>query len=425
MIGPVVLLIGCGVMGEPYLAAAKRLGYRIALVETERRINVLRQRNADLIVDAEMVANDDVDDDHAWIAPAFALAARVAAQAIVAFAEPHVFAAALLQDSYRLRGAGLRAAVASRDKGVQRLTFLAAGLPQPKFLLVGSLAEVSVDTRGPLPVVIKPLDGTGSEGVELISDHTQWIEALTRRADERLLVEEYVEAPEYSWEALVDEEIVVTTNLTRKVTSGPPDFVEISHEPGYGEVDSALQQAADALGADVLRAIGMQTGVVCLEFRADGSKLYIMEVMVRMPGDHLMEVISRTQGRDWFADVLQLSLGGKLDDGPSRRTHRAAASVYVLSPGRGTIVSLDLSRAERVHGVVRVRSGVDIGDKVEATHSSADRLAAIILDCEDRDALSVAMQEAVASVKVEIEPQSPKVQSSDSTDDGALATGAL
>src|SRR5580704_7834119 len=108
-----LLMVGAGSMGSGYLDAAVRRGLPVALVERERWFDAYRDRVAELFPCAAS------SDEH-WTAAAVDAARRWRPDLVVGFAEPHVLAAAWVQDSGGLPGPGLRAAVATRDKALQR-----------------------------------------------------------------------------------------------------------------------------------------------------------------------------------------------------------------------------------------------------------------------------------------------------------------
>ncbi|SDK21201.1 Biotin carboxylase [Actinopolyspora mzabensis] len=396
-----MVVVGCGVMAEPYLAAADELGLRIGVVETESRLEVLRESHP-CVADGESVPAVLAAQDEAWMAPTHRLVGRMATDGVIAFTEPHVLATAVVQHRNGLPGPGLDAAVVSRNKALQRFEFDRAGLGQPRFRYATALNEVSDWVADNLPVVVKPLSMYGSTGVERIDDWTGWQEAVQRRGNEaELLVEECVEAPEYSWEALVREGEVLLSNLTRKETTGPPYYVETLHEVAHGEVNPALQVSADQLGREVLAVLGMRTGLCCLEFRARTSTdLVIMEVMVRMPGDHLTEVFSRAAGIDLFKTHIQLALGDEPDlrscsyfsDSTAYRPVKQAASLFLVAEHSGRFRSECLEKLADVPGVVRNGIRMHDGAQVQAATSSADRLGYAILETSDRTELRTSIE---------------------------------
>ncbi|MFI2778343.1 ATP-grasp domain-containing protein [Streptomyces sp. ALB3] len=398
-----LVLIGAGVMAEGYLHAAQALGVRVGLVETPARHAELAPRFP-CVVDFEAVEGVAARDE-AWLPPAMALAERLAPDAVMGFAEPHVMATAMLQHRLGVPGPGLDAAVISRNKAMQRGEFRRAGLPQPEHRYPARLSEAAEWALAGLPVIVKPVSLQGSAGVERVDTAQQWEDVVRRRDGEGpLLVEEYVEGPEYSVEALVQDGRVLFTNLTRKETTGAPYFVELFHEAGFGADRPGLRRTAEALCHSVVSALRMRTGIAHLEFRARADDdPVIMEVAVRTPGDHILEIVRRAHGFDVYEACLRLALGEKPSvPSPARGPVRAAGSFFLTAPEAGTMVSLDLSDWAARPGVVRHGARLAPGTAVRPAENSGDRLAYAVLDCGDPAELQRLAAQVRSSARVVI-----------------------
>jgi biotin carboxylase len=379
-----LVLVGAAPMAEGYLNAARQLGLPVGLVETPERARALRARFDDIITDTEHVAPEAAGRDDGWMRPTAALTERLRPDGVLASSEIHVLAASLAQERHRLPGPGLDAAAISRDKSQQRFRFAAAGLTQPAHLKVRRLSEADAWAAAHFPVVVKPLNRAGSDGVERIGGAAEWADAVVRRESEgTLLVEEYVEGQEYSWEGLVQDGRVVFGSLTFKETTGAPHFVELAHLAGHERTDPVLGRAADALGQAVARALRMGSGIMFVEFRTRADELVIMEVAVRAPGDHCMDAISLGYGFDLFAECLKLSTGADPDQAHGRRLERFTGSGFVVADRSGTLASARAAEWSHWPGVAR--HGVDAGpgDPVGPPRSSADRIAWALVDCPE------------------------------------------
>jgi biotin carboxylase len=396
-----LLLVGVGRMGRPYIAAARRLGVRVHAVEAAANAEKVGG-----LVDELTVCRGGADE--LWAQAAHAAVAARRPDGVVGFSEPQVLAAALVQDELGLPGPSLRAAVLSRNKALQRARFAAAGIGQPDYLVTDSLDDDGARDWAAqrLPVVVKPLSSAGSDGVELVADAAAFEQAAWRRAEEgRLLVERAVSGPEFSWEALVQDGKIWLANLTAKETTGPPNFVEVAHRLPAG-LDAQARAAADDLGAAVVDALGMRTGLVHLEFRASPAGPRVMEVAVRTPGDFLMDLLGLAYGVDWFELVVRAALGHELPpppDGPLRYT----ASYLPVAPA-GTVTAVRGLADVLAHpAVVDAGIAVSPGDTVAPARSSIDRVGQVVLAADDRDGRDAALAEVRDRLVVDVRPAAP------------------
>lgn len=371
-----LLMVGAGLMGVSYARAARRLGLRVRLVGTERHARQM----GDL---ADEVVPTAGGPDEVWAQAALAAARERRPDGVLAFSEPHVMAAALVQERYGLPGPSTHAAVLSRNKALQRACFGAVGLPQPEYRVTDDLAGAREWAEARLPVVVKPLSASASFGVELVADESAFDDAVRRRTGRgRLLVETYVHGPEFSWEGLLKDGKLLFGNLTAKETSGAPQFVERGHRPAQ-RLSGPAADTFDQLVPRLVDALGMRTGIVHLEFRLADDGPYVVEVAVRTPGDFIPDVISMAYGFDVYETVVRLAMGLPVGDLPAGAAPRAAASWFpVAEPG---IVSAVEGLADvRAHPAVR--SAVvwaAPGDEIAPLVSSSDRVGCVLLEGDD------------------------------------------
>lgn len=369
-----LLLVGVGFMGQPYLAAARRLGLRAAAVE-----GAARAAHTGTLVDDIRVAPGNHDEQ--WAQAAWAAAAACEPAGVVAFTEANVLGAALLQDRLGVPGPSLHAATISRNKALQRGIFAAAGIRQPEYVMTDGLEAARDWAATRLPVVVKPLSSAGSEGVELVKDSSAFQNAVARRSEAGpLLVETAVGGPEYSWEALVHDGKVWLANTTAKETTEPPYFVEVAHRTGV-QFDAEVTAEVDEFCAAVLACLGMRTGIVHLEFRLAAEGPTLMEIAVRTPGDYLMDLLGLTYGVDWFEMVIRLAMSMPLPEPPAGPVAYAASYLPVAPPG--ILVEVEgMAEIEAHPAFVTAGLWKNPGDVVPTTTWSADRAGYVIVSAE-------------------------------------------
>lgn len=397
-----LLLVGAGKQGLGYLTAASRMRVPVRLIEFPAYVS----RSRPLV---ERVAGVETMLDESWYAGALNVIGEARPAGVVAFSEPHVLPAALLQDNFAVPGPGLHAAVISRDKALQRALFATGGVAQPAHQLRPTLKELTSWAEGRFPVVVKPLAGAGSSGVELVSDATAWAAVVERRgAEGPLLAEEAIDGPEFSAECLVRDGEVLFTNITEKETTGPPYFIEVCHRPGYQFPSASKQEEVKYFIAEVLRMLLMRTGIAHMEFRYGPHGPVLMEVAVRTPGDFLMEIISLTWGFDMFEATIALALGLPVDlPQPGASPLRATASRFLFAPpGRMTAVT-GQPEIEAHPAVARCVLNYQPGDELPPVRSSPDRAGHVLIAGTDPREREAALQLVETTLLIHTEPAKP------------------
>lgn len=394
---PHLLLVGVGDMGRPYLTAIRNLGVKVTAID----LPAGRTRPA---VPADRVVHPADRSDEGWAAAVQLAAADSRFDGVLAFSEPHVLAAAMLADRLGLPGPSLYAAVTSRNKALQRGIFAGAGLPQPDFFIAGPHAPESDLVAWAMehfPVVVKPVDGAGSAGVTHVSTRSHLCTALEGRAGRTILLERALSGQEYSWEGIVRDGKILFGNVTLKETTGPPHFVEVLHR-----VACLDDGTADKLPADVIAAIGMRTGIVHLEFIRTPDGPAIIEVAVRTPGDHIMDLVDLAYGFDPFEILVSLALAQPVPALPDAPSAYAASWFPTHCAGRvRTIRGLEEIRA--CPAVVREALQVQPGDVLREPESSADRLGYVLFQASSWAELDSSISSCRRVFAIETEPTYP------------------
>jgi biotin carboxylase len=364
-----LLLVGAGLMGGGYVTAARRLGLQVVLVDHPDR-----QTEYGPLVDRFHECPDPAD--QAWLSAALDAAESARPDAVLAFSEPQVLAAAWVQHRLGLPGPSLPAAQASRDKAIQRVLLRRAGVGQPDFHIATAPAAALDWARSRYPVVVKQLRGAGSTGVRLARHERELQPLLTAGwAAETMLVEEYVDAPEYSVEALVQEGRVRFSNVTAKQTSGPPEFVELGHQVPAPLPAPERAALAETLAAAVT-ALGVDTALVHLELRWDRGRARVMETALRTPGDYLVDLLCLAYQHDFYESMVRLALGEPVEV-PASAVAEAAVGFLTAPPGVLRCVH-GAEAAGKLPGVVKVDLERGPGDRVPDLRSSEDRIGCII-----------------------------------------------
>ncbi|MEU6788773.1 ATP-grasp domain-containing protein [Nonomuraea angiospora] len=275
-----------------------------------------------------------------------------------------------------------------RDKGLVRLALAAAGVPQPRFAVAHAPADVdaAMATAGP-PCVVKPVDDSGSRLVRWCGTreevHEQARRVLGVRTNVRgqpaataVLLEEFVDAPEYSVEMFGRSGEHVRVGVTRKTVTEGPHFVETRHvfpaplAPGEQE---ELTGAAE----HALRVLGLAHGPAHLELRLDAGRARMIEVNPRLAGGLIPELVLLATGVDLLREQLNAASGRPVDLRPTRSAYAGVA--FLLAPGPGTLRGVHgVCEAAALDGVERVTVTARPGQEVRPATSAYDRLGSVI-----------------------------------------------
>lgn len=297
-----------------------------------------------------------------------------------------------------------------RDKSAQRARLGEAGLPGPRFASArtpGDAVAAAIDIG--LPVVIKPVAGSGSIGVRLCTtgsevraaaghiletDHRE----LALPPQDSVLVEEYLDGPEYSVEVLGTRVV----GITRKHLGPEPYFVETGHDfpaPLAEPERAALAEAALA----ALRALGLGHGPAHVELRLTAHGPRVVEVNPRLAGGMIPRLVQEAIGVDMILQTVAAAAGGAAPSGPSRSGAAAIRFLVPQTAGRLAWVG-GAEEARRLPGVVDVVLNCQVGQDVVPGRSFRDRLGFVIASAGEAAAAAARAIAARDALTVQIAP---------------------
>jgi hypothetical protein len=235
-----------------------------------------------------------------------ATSARVAAHEpafVVVGAEPGVPLADALSERLGLPSNGSDQSAARRDKNAMNEALRGAGLRTAEALKTGDPGEAVAwaATRGGAPVVVKPLDSAGTDGVSIARDPAAIEAAFAANlgrpnalhgANEQLLVQELLEGTQLfvnsvSWEGVHHVSEVWRDNKLRRGANFIYDYEELL--PRHGEQQDQVVPYVEG----VLDALGIRFGPAHTEVMLTASGPVLVESGARMHGSVPDEIVDR------------------------------------------------------------------------------------------------------------------------------------
>ena len=218
------------------------------------------------------------------------------------------------------------------NKYLMRRCFMEHGVPSPRFCLTeGNIPE---DVRFfNYPVIVKPTDRSGSRGVEKVDNENDLQMAIDRACNEsfqkKAVVEEYVEGREISVESISYKGRHYILQITDKVTTGAPFFVELEHHQPSSLPDDIKGRVREIV-LTALGALHIQYGASHSELKiTDDGDIRVIEIGARMGGDFIgSNLVQLSTGYDFLRGVIEVALG---DFNEPVLAENSYSGVYFLS----------------------------------------------------------------------------------------------
>ena len=218
------------------------------------------------------------------------------------------------------------------NKYLMRQCFMENGVPSPKFTLVKADGDYDNIRGFEFPLIVKPTDRSGSKGVEKVLDPVQ-LETAVKRAQEvsfkkEAIIEEFVTGREISVESISFEGKHYILQITDKVTTGAPYFVELEHhQPSSLPAD--IQERVKTIVLKALDALNIKYGASHSELKiTENGDIKVIEIGARMGGDFIgSDLVKLSTGYDFLKGVIEVALG---DFEEPKLTEQKYSGVYFL-----------------------------------------------------------------------------------------------
>ena len=304
-----------------------------------------------------------------------------------------------------LIGISYDTAVKSTDKGEMIKAFAAAGVEHPWYYIFESpeAAEPLLD-KITYPCITKPTDNSGSRGVMLVNSREELFEAIRYSSENGrhggVICEEFMRGREVSVEVIVYRGVPHVLQVTDKLTTGAPHFVEMGHSQPSALGEQNLAAIKD-LASRAVRSVGIENGPAHVEIMLTEQGPKMVELGARMGGDCITtHLVPLSTGVDMVKATMDICLGlvpdleKKLDCG---------SAIRFFNVPHGTISAISgVDCATSDQRIKEISFTKSVGDVVGEIGSSTDRAGFVIAQAADAKEAIDACQAALEAVKIEI-----------------------
>lgn len=267
------------------------------------------------------------------------------------------------------------------NKYLMRQCFMENGVPSPKFCLTNGEVPMAISTFR-FPIIVKPTDRSGSRGVEKVEKQEDLQEAITRACNEsfqkKAVIEEFVEGREISVESISYKGKHHILQITDKVTTGSPFFVELEHHQPSSLPENVKQRVREIV-LSALDALHIKYGASHAELKiTEDGDIRVIEIGARMGGDFIgSDLVRLSTGYDFLKGVIDVAFG---DFEEPQLTQSKFSGVYFLCKETDEILPI-IQNSEKYPEIVRAEVTDPVLRRIE---QSADRSGYMIYQSDKR-----------------------------------------
>ena len=392
-----LLVLAAGILQVPVIKKAKEMGVYVVAADGDE--NAVGLKLADKAIVVNITSEEDM--------------LRVAREeqvdgVIHPCSEVSMNVMGRINDELGLAGITREQAIRATNKHLMREAFEKYGAPSPKSMCFTDV-EVAwgafcTDFTG--ACILKPSRNSGSRGIAKISADIKMDEfarlfeiSKNESRDKSVMLEQFVEGPEFSIEIIVWNGEVNVLTVTDKKTTEAPHFVELGHNQPSCRTAEEVETLKVAAVAGV-KALGVNNCACHAEAKLMDGKAYLMEIGARLGGDFIStELTHLSTGIDMVAAAVDVALG--IEPDLSVKEEPKGACIRYFCPKPGKLVSISNLEALDDPRVYEKKIYVQVGDMIPEVTSSLCRSGHVIVTEETPQKAIALAEKLITDVTME------------------------
>ena len=291
---------------------------------------------------------------------------------------------AVIASKFNLPGPSIINAQISVNKYLQRNKCKDQNINHPEFELIHSIEQVySFSKKNNYPIIIKPIDNRGSQGVVKINTHQEvehaFYESLKYSISGLMIVEDFISGQEVTVDGYCFSEGPRSLALATKGKIN--NALQVSFDIKYpGDLDIVLTKKILRNNEDVIKKLGYNFGMTHAEYIIDDKEdIYLVEAANRGGGCFTSEIIvPNNSGVDLVTKLINDSIPNVNINERVFEKKEVLLKFLNFKPGVvKNITGLDILNTSP--DVLSYRIPIVKGDKISMTTSDANRHGFVIV----------------------------------------------
>lgn len=302
-----LLIIGGGEMQVPIIKKAKELN--LFCIVTDFDDNAPGFKFADIGLNVSTLD----------FSKTLEIAQKYEINGVVTTSDLPVRTLAFVTENMGLKGLSTYSAELCTNKYAQRQAMLMGSVYVPMHFLFNTMEEIELSKKGfVFPLIVKPIDSSASRGVTKVENFNELLEAskyaFQFSKGNKIIIEEYIEGPEYSVESLTQNGETNVIAITQKSTIGSNEkyFVESRHI-----IPADLDNNNENIIVDYIKKIvglfKIDNSATHAELKLSTKGPVLIEIGARLGGDYITsDLVPLSTGVDMLDNVIKIALNQQI-----------------------------------------------------------------------------------------------------------------
>ena len=393
-----ILILGAGVMQGPSIRIAGEMGLETVVADADPL--------ASCVSLASRFEKVDLKDREGIEKLARSLKENGGLDGIMTAGTDFSTTVAWAAEKLKLPGISFEVALDASDKERMRRRFKAASVPSPDFVIVNGPPGPGFSLPFPWPVVVKPVDNMGARGCRRVDSQAGLeaaiAEALGFSRSRRVIIEEYMEGPEFSVDALVYQGEINICGIADRHIFFPPYFIEMGHTMPSLMEDAVISPILETF-CRAVKALGIINGAAKGDIKLTKKGPMIGEIAARLSGGYMSGwTYPYSSGVLPAKGAIQIALGEKPGALDAKWNWTSAERAFISIPGK--VLSIDGVEEAKVKPWVRdVFTLIKPGSLVKFPENNVTKCGNVISAAPDRQDAVNAAELAAKSILIRLE----------------------
>lgn len=399
--GKTILIIGGGLLQVPIIQTAKTM--RLHTVVADMNPSSIGFQIAD---EAILMSTKDVE---GMVRESKKFAQNSPIHGVITAGTDASMTVAAVASALQLPGIRFVDAEAASNKVKMRQRLKEFGMPIPRFAPVWSLldAKEALDSLT-FPLVMKPADNMGARGVIKVN-HKDDLPTAFRHAKRfcptgELILEEYMEGPELSVDALAFHGQIRMTGIADRIIEREPYFIEVGHNMPSAMPKEILEEVERVM-AGGMRALGIHLGAGKGDIKVTKEGVKIGEIAARLSGGFMSAfTYPLSTGVNLNRAALLISLGETPDNLDPVLSRVSIERSLLSKPGK--LISIGgVEEIKKIDGVSEVFIQSKPGDIIKEPTNNIDKSGHVIIVANNLKDADLVFEKVKKTIRFEVDEQ--------------------
>ena len=293
----------------------------------------------------------------------------------------------------------------STDKYLMKKCFLKANLPCADGILIDRKFNKDNIKKLKFPIIIKPVDNSGSRGViyckNLAELKNRLNETFIYSSSEKILAEEYIDGKEISVESFTLKGKTYVLQFTDKITSELPYNVEMGHiQPS--DLSPNIQEKISKIVSEAVSSLGLDNCICHSELKVtEKNKPVLIEIGARLGGDFITSyLVPLSTGINMDALAVNIAAGNNIR---LREKKKYCSAIKYFNFKHGKVIKIyNWEKIFNDKNIERVDIPFNVNESLTKITNSLNRHGFIIARGLERRKMIISLNNAISFITSKI-----------------------